>query len=760
MIDASNSLRDGWPTAIRRVFFRSCLFPTAARSRGKRLAYVGGCLGFWIGFSLALTTTPASAAVRVDLDGAWRFRTDPLSLGANYDPSSRLADTAWQQQSRRVDVPHTWAIGPDHAFHGVGWYFKTFDLSPALAHQHVELNFAAAFSTSKVWVNGLAVGGHVGGFTAYALDISKAVRAGENRIAVAIDDRPGFATVPGYALRLKASGSVAYDWQPNGGLVRDVWLNIGEGGLIRRQALSSVLTTDAADIADRVIVQNISSEARTYGLRVTAYAPSGAVAAQADGRLALGAGQTGEQTVALKIAHPELWNIAAAKLYSVEVELRNETGQTVDRRSDTYGLRKIEIRDRRLYVNGVAVRLTGLTRHEDSPAEGLAETRGTIRRDFDDLAALHTTLTRPVHYPQAAAVLDAADRAGMLLIPEVPVWQMSEAQLRDPRLIAAAQQMMTEMIAQDANHPSIMAWSICNESDASTPGGEAYVKTLKALINRLDPGRFVSFADADISAKPWKREAVMGDVDFIMANAYFGTWSGAESDVGPWLDYMDKTYPTKLVIISEFGWPGPFSKDSETADKDRIGNMRSQLAAFNAAPFVGGAIFWTYQDYRSSRNLWPGQVDGYVDHGVVDQFRQRRPSYSVWQDLNEAVNAHLGWRMGADGPQGFSLLATPKTAGALPSYPLIGYGLRWRVVGSDGAVLDAGEAPLDLAGPATFAKAWTGQDGRNGAHLTLDILTPAGVRAGGGELDYRPLRFGFAPFDPDNAKTHTPETRH
>jgi beta-galactosidase/beta-glucuronidase len=705
---------------------------------------------------LLLSTTAASAAVRIDLDGAWRFRTDPASSAPDYDPSSRVADTAWRLQSRLVDVPHTWALGPDHAFHGVGWYFKTFDLSPARARQHVELNFAAAFSTSKIWVNGVAVGGHVGGFTAYALDISKAVRAGENRIAVAIDDRPGFATVPGYAMRLKASGSVAYDWQPNGGLVRDVWLSVGDGGLIRRQALSSELSTDTAEIADRVTVQNISAEARTYGLRVTAYGPNGGVAAQADGRLALAAGQTGEQTVALKIAHPELWNIAAAKLYSIEVELQGEAGKTVDRRSDTYGLRKIEIHDRRLYVNGVAVRLTGLTRHEDSPAEGLAETRGTIRRDFDDLAALHTTLTRPVHYPQPDAVLDAADRAGMLLIPEIPVWQMSEAQLRDPRLIAAAEQMMTEMVAQDANHPSIMAWSICNESDASTPGGQAYVRTLKALINRLDPGRFVSFADADISAKPWTREAVMDDVDFIMANAYFGTWSGAQSDVGPWLDYMDNAYPTKLVIISEFGWPGPFSKDSATADKDRIANMRSQLAAFAKAPFVGGAIFWTYQDYRSSRNLWPGQVDGYVDHGVVDQFRQRRPSYSVWQDLNEAVSANIGWRMGPDGPRGFSLLATPKTAGALPSYPLIGYGLSWRVVGATGVVLDAGEAPLDLTHPATFAQDWAGPDGRNGAHLTLDILTPTGVRAGGGELDYRPLRFGFAPFEPD---THPAETR-
>jgi beta-glucuronidase len=725
--------------------------PAARRFFLRRPFQVLGVLLIWAVLALA---RPADASVRIDLDGNWRFRTDPASATAGYDPAARVSDMAWLSAMRAVDVPHTWAIGPDHDFHGVGWYAKTFILPPGLASQHIELNFGATFSVAQVWVNGVAVGGHAGGFTAYGLDVSKAVRPGDNHILVAVDDRPGFATVPGYAMRLKASGSVAYDWQPNGGLVRDVWLTVSEGGLIRRQALTTAkLTPTLATVVDQVTVQNLTPSTQTYRLVVTAVGPDGETAASADAALTVAAGSAREARVALQIANPRLWNIAAAKLYRVTAELDDGAGRALDSHSDAYGLRTITIKARRLYVNGQPVRLTGLTRHEDSPTEGLAETRGTIRRDWNDLAALHTTLTRPVHYPQPQAVLDAADRAGILLIPEIPVWQMSEAQLRDPRLKAAAKAMMTEMIEQDANHPSILAWSVCNESDASTPGGEAYVKTMKALINRIDPGRYVSFADADISAKPWKREAVMDDVDFIMANAYFGTWSGGAGDVEPWLDYMDTTYPDKLVIISEFGWPGPFSKDSETADQDRIANLTGQFSAFDRRSFVGGAIFWTYQDYRSSRNLWPGETDGYVDHGLVDANRQRRPSYAVWEQLNRALSASARWTLGPDGPIGFTAAASPSPAGRLPSYPLIGYRARWRVVDETGAVLDAGEAPINLSAPATLSRSWAARPGANNAKLTLDILTPDGVRAGGANLDYRPLRFGFAPFAPDTDQT-------
>ena len=98
-------------------------------------------------------------------------------------------------------------------------------------------------------------------------------------------------------------------------------------------------------------------------------------------------------------------------------------------RATAFGLRTVRNPRSAPVLNGERVRLTGLARHEDSPWEGLAETRGTMRHDYDDMKALHTTLSRPVHYPQNPYILDYADRHGILLIPEIPVWQFDEAQL-------------------------------------------------------------------------------------------------------------------------------------------------------------------------------------------------------------------------------------------------------------------------------------------------------------------------------------------
>jgi beta-glucuronidase len=696
---------------------------------------------------IAFFAQAATAAVRIDLDGAWRFRTDAQGQGVAQGWPSNTPEGA-----RVVAVPHTWNLGQDQAFDGVGWYFKTLVLPKDLAGRHVELNFGATFYKSRVFVNGVEAGGHEGGFTAYHLEVGKLLRPGENQIAVAIDNRPGLATIPGYAMRLQASGNVWYDWWRNGGILRDVWLSVADQGLIRGQTITQKLSADHATALTQVHVENVDAAAHAYRLTASLEDPDGHVVARGEQALRVAAGGAATPAMSLAVARPQLWNVGAARLYRLSVELRGEDGRLLDERADTVGFRRIEIKDRRLYVNGQAVRLSGMTRHQDSPWEGQAESAGTIRQDWNDLAALHVTLTRPVHYPQPQAVLDAADRDGILLIPEIPIWQMTEAQLADPRLLPLAKSMMSEMIAEAGNHPSVLAWSVMNESDASKPGGLAFFRAMKAHINAVDPGRLVTFADSDVSIAPWKPAQALREADFVMANAYFGTWSGGAESVEPWLDFFDKTYPDKMLVISEFGWPGPFSADPKAADAARVDNMLGQMAAFEKRGFVGGAIFWTYQDYHSNRNLYAGSVDGYVDHGVVDENRQRKPSYAVWEQRNRPLDVAIAWTAGEGGVTGFTAKLAPRAAGALPSYPLLGEKVRWKALDQNGAVIaQSAPADLDLSAPAVVTGAWDKPvDGL--VRLTLDVLTANGVRAGGQSMDYRPFKLGSAPFPPDPAQ--------
>ncbi len=708
----------------------------------KRMGYLDVLSAFLVPMVLA---TPA-AAERIDLDAGWTFW---LAKDAPADPAWLKSDPA---KVESVSVPHSWPLSRGANSEGVGWYARTLVVPEAIVGKHLELHFDAVFYAARVWVNGTLVGTHEGGHTAFDLDVSKVLKPGANRIVVAADDRPGFVTIPGYAMRLAGSGNVWYDWWHSGGITRDVSLRIAEGGLIRRQRIRQVLKADSATVTSAVAIENVDATPHTYSLTSVAIDPDGREVARGEKSVTVAASAAATPDAALTITKPQLWQIGAGKLYRIVAELRDEKGVVLDRREDTVGLRTLALRDRKLYVNGVAVRLTGVTRHEDSPWEGAAETRGTILHDMRDLNALHVTLTRPVHYPQPQSVFDAADRAGMLLVPEIPIWQMTAAQLGDPRLLVRAKAMMAEMIAESGNHPSVLAWSVMNESEAATPQGFAFVKAMKAHINAIDPGRFVTFADSQIAERAVRVPALV-EADFVMANAYFGTWSGAADKVGPWLDAFDKAYPDRMLVISEFGWPGPFSHDSASADVARTENLKDQLAAFATRPWVGGAIFWSYADYRSNKNLFAGLADGYVDHGLVDADRQRRPSYFAWEAANRDVSTKVDLTMAGETPTGFTATVMGAAKAALPSYPLVGARLHWRAIGGDRVVLGEGEQALPVIAPggtATVSAAWTGR--LTPVTVTVDILTAEGARAGGVVRDYEPFKAGSAVYPPDPAQ--------
>ena len=381
----------------------------------------------------------------------------------------------------------------------------------------------------------------------------------------------------------------------------------------------------------------------------------------------------------LHIGSPRLWGIDHPNVYRMVAEITDETGKVLDQQSDTFGLRKIEIRDRHLFVNGERVRLTGLTRHEESQWEGLAETVGTMRHDYDDMKSLQMTLTRPAHYPQNPYILDYADRHGILLIPEIPLWQFSESQFRNPHVLALAKQQIKEVIEQAGNHPSIFAWSMCNESDTGTPGGVAYFRAMKEYVGELDPGRFVSYADDNLPKLKRAEDSAANDADFLMMNQYFGSWHGPANELSASLDKVDQMFPHKMVIVSEFGLPGIFAKDEEDADRKRVKIIEEQLPELSRRDWIAGAILWCYQDYKSRRNLRFGLEGGYVDHGVVDEYRQRRPSYYIWKEMNAPATLSAEWNNVQNIPTSFTVTVKPNAADTLPSYPLHDYRLTWDI---------------------------------------------------------------------------------
>jgi hypothetical protein len=324
-----------------------------------------------------------------------------------------------------------------------------------------------------------------------------------------------------------------------------------------------------------------------------------------------------------------------------------------------------------------------------------------------------------VHYPQADFILDYADRHGLLLIPEIPAWQLSAAQLADPHIRMLARQQLTEMIRTQANHPAVWAWSVGNEFASDTPAGHAYVRELMAVAKTLDPTRPVGFVSNRLGHRPWADATALADI--ILMNAYYGTWSGPKMGLGPALDTIHTTWPDKPVIISEYGFaprwewihrragadpsqyyamPSERASDPEVADHLRQQLIHEQLSVFRSRPFIAGAIFFTYQDHRTPNNLMMG---------VVDAQRQRRGSWAVLHEAYApAVFDAIRLSPAPGGTQRAAVVL--RTRGPLeadlPAYTLQGYRLEWKLTGADDQrVFAQGVMTLPTLPPATT---WSG----------------------------------------------------
>jgi beta-glucuronidase len=695
---------------------------------------------------ILLTACAASASTRVDLDGFWQFKADPAGQGDSSGWVQKMPD-----DTEMVRVPGTWSILRNHYYYdGKAWYFKTFSFPSGFSGQRIEIHFGATFYRSRVWLNGAELGGHEGGYTAYYFDVTPNLRP-TNYLAVEIDNRPSTDTIPGWGLKYAHGPQKWYDWWPQGGIIRDVWLKVSAPQLLRWQQILSAVSGSEATVTDHVHLENHSTAPAAAKLTLEAWGPNGDLAASSNQSLSLEPGSS-VVTVKLRLRNAKRWSFDNPNLYRMEAILSSPDGRSLDSLTDNFGVRTIEIRNRRLYLNGEAVRLTGIDRHEDSPWEGVAETEGTILHDYDDLKNLQVTLTRPVHYPQNPRIYDFCDRHGILLIPEIPVWQFNAKQFADPKVLALAKQMMREVIEQDGNHPSIFAWSVCNESSTDTPEGVAYFRKMCQFIKSLDPSRYVTYADDSLPRIMDPQKNAASYADFVMWNEYYGSGHGPESLLPGLIEKIGRDYPEKMVIISESSPWTPLTPDPAEAREVRKASIGKELALFGKHPWIGGVLYWSYSPFRSHADPHNTRLDVPVpapesergNFEFVDQNRQRQSTYEAFQKYNSPAKIHLAFRWPegespASPPTGFMATIERRAADEIPSYPLDHYQAVWQAVRADDAEVNAGQQTLPEIGPAhTIEARWAPLKKARELTLHLWLYRPTGFLAAEGTCWWRP----------------------
>jgi beta-glucuronidase len=591
---------------------------------------------------------PAKGALYADgqsgrylLGGTWLYRADRADVG---QAQSWWADVAATDGWSTTTVPNAYNAGDlsSSSMAGyVGWYRKDFTLPsgafPSYVHagqQHWIVRFESVDYRATVWLNGRRLGGHVGEALPFELDLT-GLRPGVNRLIVRVDNRRTQSDLP------PGPGGL---WWNYGGLLREVYLRAVasvdlEQVLVRPQL---PCPTCAATVQEQVLVRNLTAARQPvqlsglYGSAPLKFgsstiAPHGTWTAQA----------------AVTLAHPRLWSPGQPTLYRATLSLSGPSGKPLGSYVTYSGVRSIAVTaGGRLALNGRLLNLRGVAMHEQTLATGAALDQPALARLMSWVRELGATVIR-VHYPFNPQILEMADRYGILVWSEIPVYQLQSTYLSDPDTLALAHQMLRDNILNNQNHPSVLLWSIGNELPTPPTAAEAsYIAGAAALAHQLDPSRPVGMAISDWPGVAC--QSAYGPLDVIGFNDYFGWFDagGGTTDdrdaLGPFLDSFRACYPGKALFVSEFGFEanrhGPV--DERGTYEFQANSIAYHLGVFASKPWLTGAIYWTLQDFAAAPNWGGGDPfpnPPFVQKGLVDSFGNLKPSYSLVSSIYHAT---------------------------------------------------------------------------------------------------------------------------
>jgi len=556
----------------------------------------------------------------VSLDGRWQAIVDPYESGFynyRYQPSdngyfknakpktkSDLIEYDFDS-SESLRVPGDWNTQTDQLFfyEGTIWYKKSFDYQRR-PNTRIFVYFGAANYFADVYLNGEKLGQHEGGFTPFNFEITNLVRDTGNFLVVKVDNKRRRDAVP----------TLMTDWWNYGGLTRDVKL----------------VETPATFVHDYSIQLQKGSRERITGWvklsgdklnqKITVRIPEAGISKS------FTADASGLAVIDFN-ADLKLWSPESPKLYDVTIDA--ETDQV----RDQIGFRSIETRGTEILLNGRPIFLRGICIHEEAPFRG---GRAYSREDAQTLLGwakeLGANFVRLAHYPHNEFMVREADRLGIMVWSEIPVyWTIL---WENPATLENARNQLSEMIARDRNRAAVVIWSVANE----TPLSDARLSFLKNLISyarSLDSTRLLSAAMERhyINETTQMIDDPLGEyLDVLGCNEYVGWYDGLpeKADRLEW-----KTKYQKPLVMSEFGGDALYGNHGDGltrwTEEYQESIYQHQLNMLKRIPFLRGTSPWILMDFRSPRRPLPKIQDYWNRKGLISNRGEKKKAFYVMQ---------------------------------------------------------------------------------------------------------------------------------
>jgi beta-galactosidase len=564
---------------------------------------------------------------RVDLGGLWQVerRTfdSNLSLAPRSASLARIVAKAGGRERTEFDatgwswvpVPGSLNPPPDRSETG-GWYRRQFFMPWGFGGKTVLLRFGAANYLADVWLNGVWLGYHEGGSTPFAFDATAAGKPGQtNTLAVRVDN-------PAWGSRNDIVPWGLADWWNSAGLTRPVWLESSDPVHAVRADVTPHL--DGADVS--VVVQNSGAADADAELKVDVFdahvtpdnVESPDPQSLLDGAPAVVSQELPAQTLrttevvrldtSFLLAGARTWSPLSPSLYVLRVSVV-VGGATVDTLMETFGLRQVAVDPLgpSVLLNGYPVWLPGVAIQDQraQPAvataqPGLLPSPGDVRDQLARASAIGARLVRTGHMPANPTLLDLADRRGIAIWEEIPLYHYTPQTFGIAMGRGIPQQMLREMALRDMNHPSVLFHGLANEST----GEEARTQALQELRDvdraidgtRLTGQAAYGFNPTDPTSEP---------LDVAGYTSYQGVFYGSDParDTADALASAHRTYPGKPIVILEFGRWADGADGIATQQRIFTKTAPELLSRRSTLPggYVSAAVWWTLDDYATLR---------------------------------------------------------------------------------------------------------------------------------------------------------------
>lgn len=511
-------------------------------------------------------------------------------------------NTNWEP----VGLPHSFSMPyfrSESFYQGHGWYRKRLPIKKEWLDQHIYLEFDGVFQVAEVFLNGIKVGEHKGGYTGFTIDISNAAKAGENLLAVRVNNLWDAQLAP-------RAGEHVF----SGGIYRDVYLNVTDNLHVAWNG--TFVTTpnvnkEGSSVNVKTEIQNVNSTEQDFILKSEVIDPKGELIEEILTQCTI----KGDTTLVFEqnieaVAHPDLWSPDTPNLYAVRTSIiKNDS--VVDQYETSFGFRWLEwTSDKGFFLNGKHLYLEGVNVHQDHAGWGDAITKAGVYRDLKLMKDAGFNLVRGSHYPHHPYFTQVCDELGLLFLPENCVWGIGGHQgdgywnastypIFDQDKEAfekSAAKTLEELIRINRNSPSVIAWSMSNEpffsANEVVDEMKGLLKDLVAQSHKLDPSRL-----AMIGGAQRKGVDVLGDI------------AGYNGD-GATL-YRDPGFPN---MVSEYG----------SCVTDRPGEYTpcwsSHLKGGEKPAWRSGHAIWCGFDH--------GSIAGNMgEMGIVDFFRIPKRSW-------------------------------------------------------------------------------------------------------------------------------------